>query len=301
MKYVITGGAGHISKPLTLQLLKAGHQVTLIGRDANHLSELIEAGAKALAGSVERTDFLISAFTGADAVYTMVPPKWDATDWKGYIEQIGKNYAAAIEATGIKYVVNLGSVGAHMHDGCGPVSGLHRAENALGALKDVNIKFLRPAYFYQNLLANVGLIKQAGIMGGNYGTPGSTFVIVDPSDIADVAAEELLNLDFTGHSVRYIASDEIAPEDIAKTIGEAIGKPKLPWVVFSDEQAYQGMIGVGLSEEVAKNYTEMGHALFTGEMTEDYWKHRPVLGKFKMADFAKQFAAVYNAGAPVAH
>lgn len=301
MKYTLTGGAGHITKPLALQLLKAGHQVTVIGRSEANLKELVDAGATAAAGSVEDVAFLTKAFTGADAVYTMIPPKWDAADWKGYIEQIGKNYADAVKAAGVKYVVNLSSVGAHLYDGCGPVSGLHRAENHLNTLADVNIKHLRPSFFYQNLLANVGLIKQAGIMGGNYGEPGSTFVAVDPTDIAAVAGEELLSLGFTGHSIRYIASDELEPAAIASAIGEAIGKPGLPWVVFTDEQAYGGMIGAGLSEEVAKNYVEMGHALRTGAMTEDYFKNRPTLGKVKIADFAKVFAAVYNSGEQPAH
>jgi uncharacterized protein YbjT (DUF2867 family) len=39
MKYVITGGAGHISKPLAEQLLAAGHEVTVIGRNEEHLKE----------------------------------------------------------------------------------------------------------------------------------------------------------------------------------------------------------------------------------------------------------------------
>jgi len=296
MKYIITGGAGHISKPLTLQLLQAGHHITVIGRSAANLTAVVEAGAKAAIGSVEDVEFLTKTFSGADAVYTMVPPKFDAADWKGYIEQVDKNYAAAIKAAGVKYVVNLSSIGAHMVDGCGPVSGLHRGEVALNSLDDVNIKHLRPAYFYQNLLANVGLVKHAGIIGGNYGTPAKGFVVVDQSDIANVAAEELLGLDFTGHSVRYIASDEVTAEEIASIIGEAVGKPQLPWVVFADDQALQGMLGAGLPEEVAKNYVEMGVALRTGAMTEDYWNHHPTsLGKVKLADFAKVFAAIYNA------
>jgi hypothetical protein len=46
----------------------------------------------------------------------------------------------------------------------------------------------------------------------------------------------------------------------------------------------------------------MGTAIKSGAMNEDYWKHHPAtLGKVKMADFAKTFAAVYNAGAPAAH
>jgi len=301
MKYTLTGGAGHITKPVALHLLKAGHQVTVIGRSEANLKDLTDAGAAAAIGSIEDVAFLTKAFTGADAVYTMVPPKWDAADWKSYIGGIGKNYADAIKAAGVKHVVNLSSVGAHMPDGCGPVSGLHRVENELNKLENVAIKHLRPSYFYQNLLANVGLVKQAGIIGGNFGEPGTTFVIVHPADIAAVAAEELLGLAFTGHSVRYIASDEVAPQTIASTLGAAIGKPELPWVVFPDDQAYQGMIGAGLSEEVARNYVEMGAALRSGAMSDDYFKHKPTLGKVKIADFAKEFAAVYNAGAQAGH
>jgi len=301
MKFVITGGAGHISKPLTLQLLKAGHEVTVISRNTNNLEEVVKAGAKAAAGSVEDVDFLTKTFTGADAVYTMVPPKMDAADWKGHIEQIGKNYTAAIKAAGVKYVVNLSSIGAHLFDGCGPVSGIHRAELALNTLEDVNIKHLRPAYFYDNLFSNLGLIRKAGIMGSNFAIADKKFTIVAPVDIAAAAADELLSLSFTGHSIRYIASDEVSTTDIAKAIGSAIGKPELPWVEFTDEQAYGGMVGAGLTEEVAKNYVEMGNAIRTGSMGEDYWKHRPAsLGKVKLADFAKAFAGAYNSTEPAA-
>jgi len=295
MKLVITGGAGHISKPLTEILLAKGHQVTVIGRNAVNIKTLVDKGAKAAIGSVEDVNFLIKAFAGADAVYTMVPPNMSATDWKSWIEQIGKNYAEAIKANGIKHVVNLSSIGAHLTEGVGPVTGIHRAENALNELNDVHIKNLRPAFFYTNLLSNIGMIKNIGIMGANFGGASLKVPIVHPSDIAEVAAEELLNLNFTGHSVRYIASDERTTDEIALAFGKAIGKSELTWVVFSDEDALKGMIQAGLPEEIAKNYQEMNHSLQSGKMTEDYWKNHPAtLQKTKLEDFAKIFAAAYN-------
>ena len=114
MNYTLTGGAGNITKPIALALLKAGHSVTVIGRNAANLKELTDAGAAAAIGSVEDIAFLTQAFTGADAVYTMVPPTMPASDWKGYIGRIGKNYATAIAAAAVKKVVNLSSVGAHL-------------------------------------------------------------------------------------------------------------------------------------------------------------------------------------------
>lgn len=296
MKYVLTGGAGHITKPLAEKLLSEGHNVKVIGRNAENLKPLTDKGATAAIGSVEDKAFLAATFKGADAVYTMVPPKWDAQDWKGWIGSVGKNYADAIKEAGVKYVVNLSSIGAHLPDGVGPVSGLHRAEEALNALPDVAVKHLRPAYFYVNLLANIPMIKNANIVGGNFGDASQTLLMIHPKDIAAAAAEELQNLSFSGHSVRYIVGDEKPLNEVAKTLGEAIGKPALPWINFSDEDSISGMKGAGLPEEVAKQYTEMGASIRSGAMFEDYYKH-PVteFAATKLTDFVKEFAAAYNA------
>ena len=301
MKYTITGSLGHISKPIVIALVKAGHEVTVITSSAARVKEIESLGAKAAVGSVEDPAFLTKAFQGTDAVYTMVPPNFGASNWKGYIEQVGKNYADAITANKIKYVVNLSSIGAHMPDGCGPVSGLYRVEQAFNTLTGVNIRHLRPSYFYNNLFSQTGLIKNLGIMGANFDISDKKFTLVDPSDIAAVAIQALLQLDFKGHSVQYIVSDEVSTGEIATALGKAIDKPGLKWVLFTDEQALQGAIQAGLPEEIAKNYVEMGHALHTGAMGEDYWKnHTPVSGKIKLADFAKSFATVYNSDAVVA-
>lgn len=293
MKYIITGSLGNISKPVTEALIKAGHEVTVITSRQSNAAAIEAIGAKAAVGSVEDAAFLAKAFEGADAVYTMVPPKWDATEWKKWIGSIGQNYAEAIKANGIKYVVNLSSIGADKEDGVGPVSGLYRVEQALNSLDDVNVLHLRAGYFYQNQLANIGMIKHAGINGGNFGeTP---VVLVHPADIAKAAIKALLGLSFKGHTVQYIAGDEKTGAEISHVLGTAIGKPELPWIVFNDEQNLQGALQAGLPEELAKNYTEMGAAMRTGYMFEDYYKNKPALSKIKLEDFAAEFAEAFGA------
>ena len=294
MQYVITGSLGNISKPLAERLVAAGHNVKVISSKADKVSQIEAIGAKAAIGSVEDIFFLTNTFTGADAVYTMVPPNFGSDNWKKYIAGIGENYAAAIKASGVKNVVNLSSIGAHMADSCGPVSGLFFVEKALNALPDVNVKHLRPGFFYPNFLANMGMIKHMGIMGGNYGE-GTKLVLVHPDDIAEAAAEELLGLSFSGKSVRYITSDEKTTGEVAAILGKAIGKPELPWINFKDEDTVAGMIRGGLSQEIAENYAEMGAAMRSGEMASDYTLHRPsVFGKTKLEAFAPVFAAIYS-------
>ena len=293
MKYVLTGSLGNISKPLAERLIAAGHNVTVISSKSDKTAQIEALGGKAAIGSVDDVPFLTTTFSGADAVYTMVPPNFGSGDWKKYIAGIGENYAAAIKASGVKNIVNLSSIGAHMSEGCGPVSGLYHVEKALNNLEDVNIKHLRPGFFYPNFLANIGMIKHLGIIGGNYGE-GTKLVIVHTNDIAEAAAEELLALSFTGKSVRYVASDEKTTNEVAFILGNAIGKPELPWINFKDEDTVSGMLQAGLPQEVAENYAEMGAAMRSGEMASDYNLNRPaVFGNTKLEAFAPLFAAIY--------
>lgn len=294
MKYVITGSLGNISKPLAQRLVAAGHDVTIISSKHDKVEQIEAIKAKAAIGSVTDVAFLSRIFNDADAVYTMVPPFFGAPDWKKFIAGIGENYATAIKISDVKNVVNLSSIGAHMSEGCGPVSGLHFVEKALNDLAGVNVKHLRPGFFYSNLLANVSLVKSMGIMGGNYGE-NAIMVMAHPKDIAEVAAEEMLALSFKGKSIRYIASHELKTSQIASIIGEAIDRPELQWVNFKDEESLAGMLQAGLPEEVASNYTEMGSAMRSGEMASDYNVNRPeTFGKIKMEDFAKVFKAIYS-------
>jgi uncharacterized protein YbjT (DUF2867 family) len=296
MKYVLTGGAGHITQPVAEKLLEAGHIVTVIGRDAAKLKHLTDLGANAAIGTVEDRAFLIQTFAGADAVYLMIPPNFSVTDWLGYQQQVADNFIEAIKVNDIRKTVVLSSVGAHMIKGAGPVDGLAYLETELQKLSAVENLFLRPSYFYYNFFGQIPMIKHMNIMGANIGAADTKIVLTHTSDIADVAAEALLTLEFTGTTVRYIASDERTVNEVASVLGKAVGNEQLPWVAFTDEQMKGGLLQAGLAEVFAEGYTVMGAAMRSGEMQSDYWSNRPSpLGKIKLEDFAKEFAAAYSA------
>ncbi len=291
MKIIVTGSLGNISKPLTQTLVEAGHNVTVVSSSSARAVEIKALGATPAIGSVEDVKFLTDTFKGADAVYAMVPPNFGAVEWKKWIAGVGQNYADAITANGIKKIVHLSSIGAHLEDGTGPVTGIHRVEEIYNKLDGVAVKHLRPGFFYTNFYANVDMIKHANIIGSNFGAD-TNMVLVHPTDIAIAAAEEL-QTDFTGKSVRYIASDEKTAGEVAKALGAAIGKPELPWIEFTDADNIAGAVGAGLPEEIAINYTEMGTSVRSGKMFEDYYKHKPGLGKIRLEDFAKEFATTF--------
>ncbi len=294
MHYVITGSIGHTGKPIAKGLVQAGHTVTVVTSKPDNKAAIEALGARAAVGSVEDAYFVRQAFAGADAVYLLIPSKWGVTGWRAYQNHVIDGYIAAIQANDIRFAVLLSSFGAHMGDGAGPVDGLYDAEQKLAGVEGLNSKFLRPSYFMYNLFGMVGMVKEMGMMGSNFGD--SPVALTHTDDIAEVALQELLHLGFTGHQVRYIASDERTGTQIANVLGEAVGKPGTPWVVFTDEQNKQGLLQAGLNEEMATEYTKLGQAMRDGRMQEEYLSQKPAFGKSRLEDFAKnEFAPAFNA------
>ncbi|MCG6188489.1 NmrA family NAD(P)-binding protein [Maribellus maritimus] len=298
MKIVVTGSLGHISKPLTQELVQKGHSVTVISRKAERTKAIETLGAQAAIGTMEDVGFLTTAFNGADVVYVMEALAYGSFFDKNLdvIEantQMGLNYKQAIDQSGVKQVVHLSSIGAHTNKGTGILKFHYNVENILKELPDnVAIKFMRPVGFYYNMYQYIQSIKMQGAIIQNYGGDEKE-PWVSPLDIAAVIAEEI-ELPFEGRKIRYIASDEVSPNEIAGTLGEAIGKPDLKWFVISDEQMLNSMIASGMNPQTANGFVEMNAARRGRVLYEDYYKNRPVLGKVKLTDFAKEFASVFN-------
>jgi len=241
MKYVLTGSTGHITKPLTKKLVAAGYEVSLISSKAERTAEIESLGAKALIGTVSDSTFLAQAFKGADAIYLMIPPAFGVSDWYAHQQEVVHHFIDAIKTSGATKAVLLSSVGAHMKKGCGPVDGLGYAEDELEKLQGVDVVSLRPSYFFYNLFGQIGTIKNMGIVGSAQ-PADHKLVLTDTNDIANVAFEVLNDLTFKGFSIKYIASDERTWAEIAAALGEAAGKPGIPFVEFTDEQSHGGML-----------------------------------------------------------
>jgi uncharacterized protein YbjT (DUF2867 family) len=292
MKITVSGSLGNIGTHLVNTLVHNGHNVTVITSSQDRTAAIEALGATAAVGSVSDAGFLAEAFNDADAVFAMTPPNMGGSNIIKNTAAAGHAYAQAIKQTGVKRVVMLSSIGADVPEGTGPIAGLYPIEQEYNTLDGVNVTFLRAGFFYNNFYNDIPLIKNAGITGANYPAT-QAMPLVSPADIATAAAEELVQ---TGHgkNVRYIISDVRTPNEVAKVLGAAIGKPELPWVEFTDEQYFGGLTGAGLPDELAGLYTEMGTGFRTGKIAADFIEQgSPVTGNVKLEEFAKDFAAKF--------
>ena len=264
--YVVTGATGNTGRVIANRLLDAGKKVRVIGRSADRLHPFVERGAEAFVAELSDRAALQKAFTGAEAVYAMIPPNATSQDYRAEQRRVTDALAGAVQSAGVKHVVALSSVGADKPAGTGPVAGLHELENRLNAISGLNVVHLRPGYFMENTLGQVRAIpamgKMAGPLKGDLKMP-----FIATQDIGNAAADLLLKLDFTGKQARELLGQrDLSYNEVAQIIGKAIEKPDLQYAEFPAEQVKPVLIHLGMSSDIADLILEMSAALNSGHM-----------------------------------
>lgn len=255
--YVVTAATGHIGSRLTETLLAAGKKVRAVTRDANKLKSLAEMGAEIVVSNVTDTAALTRAFTGAKAVFTLIPPNYVAPDILQFMGSVARAYVSAIESAKVPYVVNLSSVGAHLGKGAGVVDGLYTSEQLFNKIAGLNVLHLRPSFFLENLFFGIGVIKHMGIHGTAF-KPDLKVAMIATRDIAEEAAARLLTLDFKGSSVKELFGQrDISMAEATGLIGKAIGKLDLKYVQFPYDETEKALLAMGMTPNAAQRMIEL--------------------------------------------
>ena len=263
---VITGATGNTGSEAAQALLKKGEKVRVLGRSAERMKDLAAQGAEPFLCDVTDAASLTTAFSGARAVYAMIPPNLAAPDARAYQDRVSDALAAALEKSGVKHVVSLSSIGADKTEGNGPVAGLYILEHKLNRIPGLNVLHLRAGYFMENTLAQIGVIKSMGMLAGPL-RGDLKLPMIATRDIGQFAAAALLKLDFTGQSTRELLGQrDITMDEVAKIIGPAIGKPGLSYSKVPDMMLKPALTSMGMSSDMAGRILEMSAALNSGHM-----------------------------------
>ena len=291
----ITGATGKTGSVVADILLSKGEKVRVVGRTEEKLKKLQLSGAEISVGDQGDEQFLTEALHGADALYLLIPPKFDTDDFRSYYNRLGDAAVTAIRNSGLRKVVFLSSLGADQPEGTGPVVGLYDVEQKLMQLDNVDMVFLRPGYFMENTLGTMELIMNRAMNGGPM--PGDVKVMMAATaDIGAKAADLLLDRSFTGHDIVEIIGDRISFNEITSVLGQTLGIPSLHYMQFSDHDAEAAFIGMGLSQNVAHSYVELMHAIADGTLSALHTDSATLTAPTRFTEFAeKVFKPAFSA------
>jgi len=261
--YAVTGATGNVGGTVARKLLAAGVPVTAIVRNAAKAEPLAAAGARIEVADLADPVALPKAMIGAKGAFLMTPPESSTDDYLADRRKIAENLTRAAWEARVGVSVYLSSVGAQLPTGTGPIQTGHTAELMMRDRLD-NAIFLRPSYFLDNWLPNVGMAKEQGVLVG-FLRPGVALPMIASRDIGVAAAEALL-AGTKGAEVRELAGPkDYTPEEIAEAVGAALGR-EVKYQFLPIESARATFESFGMPPSFAALYQEMFDAIDRGKI-----------------------------------
>lgn len=248
--YVITVATGRIGGRVARELLAAGQDVRVVGRDRARLEPLVALGAVPFAGDVRDRAFLEAAFAGADAALLVVKVDPRERNFRRTFAEVGEGYAAAARATNLGAAVFISSTGAHDDRHRGLVILHADVERALDAVPDLNVVHLRCAFFFENLLYFAPASRARGALSSPL-DPATEIDMISTADIAEKATRLLRDLDFRGKKPIELRGPEVLSlaaiaQKIALLRGRPFGVEREPY-----DANIEGVIAMGANRDFA--------------------------------------------------
>ncbi|MCV3738928.1 NAD(P)H-binding protein [Rhizobium sp. TRM96647] len=257
---VITAPTGDIGRQVVQHLLMSSAPIRVIVRDPSHLAEDVRNSVEVLKGSHGDPGVVNQAFSGADAVFWLVPPDPKAVSVKAAYVDFTRPAAAILKEQDIKRVVSITALGrgSPVADKAGFVTG-SLAMDDLIASTGVPFRALAMPSFMDNLVRQAIAIRNQGKfflpIAGDLKLPS-----VATRDIATVAARWLLDDSWTGQSeVPVLGPEDISFNDMAGIISDVLGKV-VTYQQISFEAYKARFVQFGMSEAMAQGMTDMARA-----------------------------------------
>ena len=264
--YAIAGVTGNTGSVVAEELLRRGKKIRVIVRNAEKGEPWKSRGAEVAVASIEDAEALARAFEGVEGAYLLLPPDMQSNDAIERGRRVGDVFARAIEASGVKHVVFLSSVGAQHENGTGPIRSLHQVEQRLIPL-GIDVTLLRPTYFLENWGTSLGPAATDGVLP-SFIPENFRFAQIATKDIG-VAAADALERPAGGVRILELAGPEdYTPSDIAAVIGGILGKT-VAVAVGPLDAVVPAFTSFGISEHVAGLFREMYEGLLTGTVAWD--------------------------------
>ncbi|MEU6350352.1 NAD(P)H-binding protein [Streptomyces sp. NPDC047072] len=227
--FVVTGATGNVGRPLVRALAEAGERVTAVSRGPAP-ADLPQGTGHARADlAVPQT--LRPALDGAETLFLH----------DGGAGGHGLDLRAVLDVArtaGVRRVVLLSSQGVATRPESPSHGVVMRATEDAVRESGLAWTILRPGGFASNAYAWADSVRAERTVAAPFGDVG--LPVIDPADIAEVAAVALRKDEHTGRVYELNGPEVVTPRQQAEAIGAALGEP-VRFVELTREQAYARM------------------------------------------------------------
>ncbi|MEC3916195.1 NAD(P)H-binding protein [Nocardia sp. CDC160] len=260
---VITSPTGQIGSQLLARLLETStrsEELRVIVRDPARLPDAVRSRVDIVTGSHGDPDVVDRAFTGADAVFWLVPPDFQAPSLDAAYSGFTRAAAKAFTNRGIGHVVSVSALGRGT-----PVAARAGHITASLAMDDliastgVAYRALTNPTFMDNLLWQAASIRDTGVFTGTT-PPDYAAPTVATRDITAAAAHLLLDRSWTGTAeVPLLGPEDLTPNAMAHIMSEVLGRT-IHYRHQSLDDLRASLTARGVTTAIADGYIDMMNA-----------------------------------------
>jgi len=256
--YLITGSTGNIGRGVVDLLTSQGHDVRALVRDASR-ADLLREGTDIAVGDLDDADSVTAALSDVDSVFLLHAGPGTAQT------QI---MIDAARAAGVHRIVLLSSIGARLRPLPTIGATLAAREDLLRA-SGLDVTYLRPNGLMSNALWWADGIREQNRVVDPTG-PGR-LPVVDPDDIARVAALVLTEDGHIGHGYILNGLEALTSREQVEILSDVLGR-SIDFVDVTPEQLAQDSIQRGTPVQLAEamqNLNELFRAGRAGVIADD--------------------------------
>ncbi|MEV0900014.1 NAD(P)H-binding protein [Actinoplanes sp. NPDC049802] len=226
--FVVTGATGNVGRTLVSILAASGAEVTAVSRGRRR--HVMPSRVRHHLADLAQPETLRPAFVGAEAVFLLVEGAGAHLDMPEILR-----VAAAAD---VKRIVLQSSQAVHTRPGATSHAPLHAIED-LVRRSGLGWTILRPGGFSSNALTWAEPIRASRTVTAPFGDVG--LPVVDPDDIAEVAAAALRDGAHNGRTYELTGPMLSTPRERVTDLAAALGEP-IRFIEQTPEQAHEQML-----------------------------------------------------------
>jgi uncharacterized protein YbjT (DUF2867 family) len=221
--YAISGITGKVGGEVARHLLANGQSVRAVLRDRAKAADWAAKGCDIAIADMADAEQLAAAFSGTEGVFILPPSDFDPEPGYPEAKRVIDQVTRALTTARPQRVVCLSTIGADApHDNL--LTQRTLMERSLNSI-DLPVTFLRPGWFMENALWDVGSARDEGVVRSFLQPADKAFPMVATQDVGRIAAE-LLQQPWSGTRVVELEGPvRVSADDLAQAFAAVLGRP----------------------------------------------------------------------------
>lgn len=284
-RILVTGATGNVGSHVVHLLRGRGAPVRAFVRDPDKAIRALGPDVELAVGDFGDPASVRAGLDGVEQVFLACSNHPLQVEWETTVID-------AAADVGVRRIVKLSAIDAEIGSPVAFADAHGHIERHLRGSGVASV-MLKPSFMMSNLLGGADGVRQAGAIF--LPAAGAKVAMIDPRDVAEVAATVLTGDGDDGHGYELTGPEAITFDDVAEQLSVVVGRP-VGFVPVPDEAAVAQLVGVGVPEWFATNLVTQFGLLRNGTQAQARDVVRTLTGREprSVAEFLRDHAGAFS-------